>query len=256
MLLEPDWPAPARVRAFTTTREGGVSSGPYQSFNLGDHVGDDRAAVAANRTRLQALLPPGSGVQWLRQCHGNEVVAAGADRQAPSADACWTGRSQLACAVLTADCLPVLFCDRAATVVAAAHAGWRGLLAGVLERTVEALPVAPGELLAWLGPAIGPARFEVGAEVREAFCAGSGLGSDELAACFQASARRDHYLADLYGLARLRLCCAGVERVFGGGFCTFADAARFYSYRRDGQTGRMASLIHLNEVANPCQTRT
>jgi hypothetical protein len=150
--------------------------------------------------------------------------------------------------VLTADCLPVLFCDRGATVVAAAHAGWRGLLAGILERTVRALPVAPEELLAWLGPAIGPARFEVGAEVREAFCAGS--GSDELAACFQTTARRDHYLADLYGLARLRLRGAGVERVFGGGFCTVADAARFYSYRRDGQTGRMASLIQLNEVTD------
>lgn len=250
MLLEADWPAPAGVRAFTTTRGGGVSAGDFSGFNLGDHVGDDAAAVAANRARLQGLLPPGSAIQWLQQCHGSDVVAAAATEcAAPSADACWTGRERLACAVLTADCLPVLFCDRGATVVAAAHAGWRGLLAGVLEHTVDVLPVAPGELLAWLGPAIGPAHFEVGEEVLLAFCSRAATSRDQIEACFRPSGRRGHYLADLYGLARLRLRQAGVGGVFGGGYCTFADPARFYSYRRDGRTGRMASLIQLNKAA-------
>ena len=169
VLLRPDWPAPAAVSALVTTREGGASLGAWQGLNLGDHVGDDPEAVAANRVLLQRSLPGGTSVQWLQQVHGIDVVHASRGCAVPEADACWTDEPGIACAVLTADCLPVLFCDRSATVVAAAHAGWRGLCAGVLEATVAALPVDPGELLAWLGPAIGPTAFEVGPEVRDVF---------------------------------------------------------------------------------------
>ncbi|PLW81617.1 peptidoglycan editing factor PgeF [Kineobactrum sediminis] len=245
MLITADWPAPPEVLAFTSTRQGGISTGACQGFNLGDHVGDAPAAVQANRAALQALLPAGTRLSWLQQCHGIEVVEACGQGPVPTADASWTARPGIACAIMTADCLPVLLCDRAGSVVAAAHAGWRGLQAGILEATVKALPVVPGELLAWLGPAIGPDAFEVGAEVRAAFCDVAGSARAEIAACFRPSPLAGHYLADLYALARLRLRQAGVTAVYGGGLCTFGDAARFYSYRRDGQTGRMATLIQL-----------
>lgn len=243
----PDWPAPAHVLALATTRQGGVSAPPWDSLNLGDHVGDESSAVAENRSALGHLLPPGSRIQWLEQVHGNAVVrAAGEGASLPTADASWSDQPGVACAVLTADCLPVLLCDRAGTVVASAHAGWRGLLAGVIEQTVAALPAAPADLLAWLGPAIGPAAFEVGSEVREAFCAASGASAREHA-CFRVSAlAADHWVADLYALARLRLYRLGIQAIYGGGYCTVRDVRRFYSYRRDGQTGRMASLIQLN----------
>lgn len=244
-LITADWPAPPGVLAFTTTRRGGASTGAWRGFNLGDHVGDAPATVRGNRSALQALLPAGSHIAWLQQCHGIQVVAADVRGPAPLADASWTARAGLACAIMSADCLPVLLCDRAGSVVAAAHAGWRGLQAGVLEATVRALPVAAGEVLAWLGPAIGPDAFEVGAEVHSAFCDVAGSASGEIASCFRPSARAGHYLADVYALARVRLQQAGVTAVYGGGLCTFTDARRFYSYRRDGQTGRMASLIQL-----------
>ncbi|HAN67766.1 MAG TPA: multi-copper polyphenol oxidoreductase, partial [Halieaceae bacterium] len=173
-LITPDWPAPAAVSALVTTRSGGFSRGPWQGFNLGDHVGDEADAVAANRRLLQEQLGAGTRVQWLQQVHGTAVVLAPRAHGVPVADASWSGDPGVACAVLTADCLPVLLCDRAATVVAAAHAGWRGLAEGVLEATVRALPVPAASLLAWLGPAIGPAAFEVGAEVRDAFLAADG----------------------------------------------------------------------------------
>lgn len=265
VLLRPDWPAPRGVNALVTTREGGASTGPWRGFNLGDHVGDDPQVVQANRAALQSALPAGTAVQWLRQVHGTAVVQASSSGAVPEADACWTDQPGVACAVLTADCLPVLFCDRSATVVAAAHAGWRGLCNGVLEATVAALPVEPGELLAWLGPAIGPTAFEVGPEVRDvfveaAFAAAAVAGvahaatTDagaaaspvaEVEAAFVPSPRPGHYLLDLYALARLRLRLAGVGAVYGGGLCTWSDPRRFYSYRRDGTTGRMASLIQL-----------
>jgi len=239
--IEPRWPAPATVVALCTTRLGGVSAGPFASFNLARHVGDDAAAVRANRDRLAGLLPVGTELHWLQQVHGTTVVRAGVGGE-PQADAHWSDRAGRACAVLTADCLPVLFCSRYGDRIAAAHAGWRGLAAGVLEATVCALGGEPSTLLAWLGPAIGPAAFEVGPEVREAFLA----ADPSAAACFVPSAERaGHFCADLYGLARLRLRRAGVEAVYGGGFCTYRDAARFYSYRRDGTTGRMASVIAL-----------
>lgn len=240
--IVPDWPVPDRVKAIVTTRKGGVSGGAYDSFNLASHVGDDPGGVAANRAALRAILP--GEPFWLEQVHGTAVVmpeTGSGEPAPPAADASCSRQPGAVCVVMTADCLPVLFCDDAGSVVAAAHAGWRGLCAGVLERTVDAMGVAPERLHAWLGPAIGPEAFEVGDEVRTAF-----LREDAgAAAAFTVGKEQGKWLADLYLLARLRLARAGVVRVFGGGFCTYADAERFYSYRRDRVTGRMASLIWL-----------
>jgi YfiH family protein len=241
--LRPQWPAPASVAALTTTRLGGVSAAPFDTFNLGDHVGDDPAAVACNRQGLVAACPGLAAVGWLEQVHGTAVAAADAAR-IQRADAQFTQTAGLGCAVMTADCLPVLFCDRAGTQVAAAHAGWRGLCAGVLEATVATFNSA--SLLAWLGPAIGPANFEVGSDVRTQFIDIAPAGQrDRTAACFAESLRAGHFLADLYELARLRLQSVGVTAIYGGDLCTVADPRRFYSFRRDGVTGRMASLIYL-----------
>ncbi|WP_277052640.1 peptidoglycan editing factor PgeF [Zestomonas thermotolerans] len=233
----PDWPAPARVRACVTTRAGGVSVGPFTSLNLGDHVGDDPQAVAENRRRLVAAL--GCRPAWLRQVHGTRVVEAD-PAQVVEADGCWTAAPGIACSSMTADCLPVLFCDRAGSRVAAAHAGWRGLAGGVLEATLEALALPAEQVLAWLGPAIGPQAFEVGPEVREAFLA----SHPEAAQAFVASHNPGKFLADLYQLARIRLAARGITAVYGGGFCTFSDP-RFFSYRRAARTGRFASLVWL-----------
>lgn len=243
LLLRPDWPAPERVRAAVTTRRGGVSAPPFASLNLGDHVGDTADAVVENRRRLLNSLGLDRPPAWLNQVHGRRVVPA---EEAPAqADGAWTASAGLACVVLTADCLPVLFCDDAGSVVAAAHAGWRGLADGVLEAVVDALPVAPERLLAWLGPAIGPSAFEVGEEVRERF-----LGVDPGAEAAFLPSAGGRWLADLYALARQRLAGAGVERISGGGFCTYRDRAQFYSYRRDGRTGRMAALVWLQDGAD------
>ncbi len=236
-MILPDWPAPARVHGLMTVRTGGVSQAPWSSFNLGDHVGDDPTHVAANRASLRRQLP--AEPAWLRQVHSARVVEAGRDPN-PEADASYSRETGQVCAVLTADCLPVLFCDRAGSVVAAAHAGWRGLADGVLEATVAAMQVAPREVMAWMGAAIGPQAFEVGDEVRAAFVA----QQPEAAAAFVPHAP-GKWLADLYALARIRLGHAGVEAVYGGGRCTFNETDAFYSYRRDGVTGRMASLIWL-----------
>lgn len=235
--LTPDWPAPANVRACVTTRGGGVSAAPFDTFNLGDHVDDDPAAVASNRAHLVDML--GCQPAWLRQVHG--IVVAEADPAVViEADGNWTATPGIACTAMTADCLPALFCDRAGTRVAAAHAGWRGLAGGVLEATVKALNVAPQELLVWLGPAIGPSAFEVGAEVREAFV----QQHTEAASAFVPSVNAGKFMADIYQLARIRLAAIGVTAVSGGGFCTYSDP-RFYSYRRSPRTGRFASLIWL-----------
>ena len=236
-LLQPDWPAPERVRSCITTRAGGVSQAPFDTFNLGDHVDDQPPAVAENRYRLGLEL--GCVPAWLQQVHGIQVVEAD-PRKVLEADASWTATPGVASVVLTADCLPVLFCDRSATRVAAAHAGWRGLAAGVLEETVRTLALPGDQLLAWLGPAIGPQAFEVGPEVREAF-----LGVHAQAAvAFVPSPNPGRYMADIYQLARIRLAACGVMAVYGGGGCTFSDP-RFYSYRRMPRTGRFASLIWL-----------
>ncbi len=234
-LLLPDWNLPASVRAVMTTREGGRSRGPYESFNLGAHVGDDDEAVHANRRRLAARLGLVREPAWLRQVHGATVVRAESVTEDTEADASWTDQPGVACVVMVADCLPVLLASRDGERVAAAHAGWRGLAAGVLEETVRAL--GGGELTAWLGPAIGPDRFEVGPEVREAFVA----RSPEHAQAFR-EGDGDRWLCDIYLLARRQLAALGVHDVHGGGFCTVTDP-RFFSFRRDGVTGRMAALI-------------
>jgi YfiH family protein len=238
--LVPDWPAPAAVHAVTTTRAGGVSTGAWSSMNPADHVGDTPSAVAANRAHLRAVLGLPAAPVWLQQVHGDRVVDAATAGPRPEADAAWTDRPGVVCAVLTADCLPVVFADRAGSCVAAAHAGWRGLAAGVLEATVARLPAAPPDLLAWLGPAIGPAAFEVGGEVRAAF-----VDRDARAAGAFTPGAEGRWFADLHALARLRLAACGVTAVYGGGACTYSDAVRFFSYRRDGTTGRMATLVWL-----------
>lgn len=258
----PDWPAPARVRAVTTTRQGGVSRPPFDSFNLGGHVGDAPAAVAANRQQLREALSLADEPYWLNQVHGTTVANLDAEPGGlPEADASTTTTVNTVCAVLTADCLPVLFCDQAGTQVAAAHAGWRGLAAGVLEATVASFNASPEHIIAWLGPAIGPQAFEVGEEVRQAICnPGHSLcpqrghlacNVDAVAAeafvAVQSEANEKKWLADVYQIARQRLAKAGVTTVCGGGRCTFSEAEHFYSFRRDSQTGRMATLVWIGK---------
>lgn len=239
-VIVPPWPAPPGVKAACTTRGGGVSQAPWASFNLGSHVGDAPEDVLENRRRLGTW----AGVDearfgWLEQVHGAEAVELPAVG-VPRADASFTSEPGTVCVVLTADCLPVLLCDTEGTRVAAAHAGWRGLCDGVLERTVEHLG-NPARLMAWLGPAISPGQFEVGPEVREAFV----LADPAAATAFSPAVRSGHFMADIYQLARQRLANAGVLQVYGGEYCTVSDPALFYSYRRDGQTGRMASFVWL-----------
>ncbi len=239
--IVPEWPAPATVRAGSTTRQGGVSHTPYDSLNLGDHVGDDSVAVATNRELVKKHRSLPADPVWLKQVHGVEVVDAGAVHGIPEADASFACHSGIVCAVMTADCLPVFLCDQGGSVVAIAHAGWRGLVDGVIEAVVMKMGVSARKLLAWLGPAIGPAAFEVGDEVRDQF-----LTVDAQAAKAFKPSPQGRWLADLYLLARQRLEKLGVNKVYGGHWCTFTDQARFYSYRRDGSTGRMASLIWLD----------
>jgi len=235
-----DWPLPPGVRAAFTTRLGGVSRAPWDSFNLGAHVGDAPEHVAANRARLRELLALPDEPDWLDQVHGAEV--ADLDRVPPAspitADASVTGATGRACLIMVADCLPVLFAARDGGRIGAAHAGWRGLAAGVLGNTVKAMGVPASEVTAWLGPAILQPNFEVGADVREAFIPGD-AGA---AGCFVPNAR-GRWQADLVGLARRQLQALGVTDVHGGRWCTFADARRFFSHRRDGRGGRMAALV-------------
>jgi len=236
--IVPDWPAPANVHALITTRIGGVSQGAFAGCNLGETVGDDPRAVAENRALLRRLLP--GEPRWMKQVHGTRVLDAADASDAQPADAAFSRRAGTVCAVQIADCLPVLLCDRAGSAVALAHAGWRGLSAGVVELAVERMRLAPPELIAYLGPAIGPGAFEVGDEVREAF-----VRVDPRAEQAFVRHRADKWLADLFTLARQRLARAGVQAVYGGGLCTVSDPRRFYSYRRDRTTGRMAAVIWL-----------
>ncbi len=240
--LLPDWPAPPWVKALTTVRGGGSSGHPYDSLNLGSHVGDDPQAVARNRAQLRAAFGFPTEPAWLRQVHGTRVVPAAEVGPDTAADGSFADRPGSVCAVLTADCLPVLLCDATGTRVAALHAGWRGLAAGIIEHGIEAMGRIPQTLMAWLGPAIGPTAFEVGPEVMGALA-----GDDAEARALFTPGRGDRLFADFYGLARLRLRRAGVAAVYGGGLCTVADPGRFYSYRRDGVCGRMASLIWLEQ---------
>ncbi|MBW7473109.1 peptidoglycan editing factor PgeF [Marinobacter sp. F4218] len=242
-LIWPEWPAPTKVRAVCTTRQGGESLPPWDSLNLGTHVEDDPHHVEANRRRVADRLSLSTGAfGWLSQVHGTDVVTLPAEG-VPVADASVTARPGQVCAILTADCLPVLLCNRAGTRVAAAHAGWRGLCNGVLERVVRCFDEPATELMAWLGPAIGSEHFEVGPEVREAFIARNAGAADAFS---QQGARPGHFMADIYRLTRQRLESVGVDAIYGNPLCTVSDSNRFYSYRRDGRTGRMATLIWLD----------
>ncbi len=269
-VIAPDWPAPPGVRAALTLRQGGVSAPPFDALNVGRHTGDAPEAVDENRRRIRQALQLPSEPRWLAQVHGADVVSLDRDEpggpaadaarpgsvpraaesgaepcvaEPPRADAAITRVPGRVCAIQVADCMPVLFAARDGTAVGAAHAGWRGLAAGVLETTVRALAAEPARLLAWLGPAIGPDHFEVGEEVRTAF-----LRSDEGASSAFVRNARGRWQCDLYALARRRLAALGVGGVYGGGWCTYADPVRFFSYRRDGRCGRMAALVWLERA--------
>lgn len=239
-LIRPDWPAPANVQAVVTTRQGGVSLPPYDSLNLGDHVGDAPENVAQNRQRLitSARLP--SMPLWLRQTHSTIVINSQSWQAKTEADAIISTAQDRVCAVMTADCLPVLLCHRSGSEVAAIHAGWRGLCDGIIEQTVARLAGSPADYLAWLGPAIGATQFEVGEEVRNAFLA----HSTDASVAFKTS-RPGHFMADIYSLGRQRLNACGIADMYGGDYCTVSQPEKFFSYRRDDVTGRMASLIWL-----------
>lgn len=249
--VKPDWPAPAAVEAWVTTRMAGVSDAPWNSLNLGTHVGDSAAHVRSNRQLLRQQLPAGLRLQWLNQVHGTRVAKIRQGNSAlrrKTADAATVFTTGSAALVMTADCLPVLFCDVNGTVAAAAHAGWRGLLDGVLENTVAALLVPAPSLMAWMGPAIAPCHFQVGDEVRSAFLAhpSAAHSLSAVASAFTpCPGQPGKWMMDIYAVAKLRLLAAGVSQVYGGGLCTVCDSERFFSYRRDGVTGRMASLIYL-----------
>lgn len=237
-LIYPDWPAPGNVRAFTTTRNGGFSQGRWRSLNLGNHCGDKPDHVKKNRDLLRTVLP--CEPRWLRQVHGTIVVNWNEDHEPDiGADAITSDQAGQVCAVLTADCLPVLFCNLGGTKVAAAHAGWRGLAAGILEATVAAMDCDPSEILAWIGPAIGPKAFAVGQDVYDVF------EKQKIDNSTAFNPYEDRWLADLYELARLALLRTGVEQISGGEYCTYSEPDKFFSYRRDGITGRMASVIWL-----------
>ena len=244
--ISPDWPAPANVKALQTTRNGGVSQAPFESLNLGAHVGDDVLAVAKNRQLLSPYLP--SEPVWVNQVHGTEVIDAAKSTCLQNADASFTTQANVVCVTMTADCLPVLLCDKAGTVVAAVHAGWRGLCDGAIEAAVNKMHVNPSEVLAWLGPAISPDAFEVGYDVRQQFIAQDSQAEQ----AFKPHAEHQlngKWLCDMYLIAQQRLKKLGVKQIYGGGinegFCTYTDEIRFFSFRRDNVTGRMASMIWL-----------
>lgn len=239
--ITPDWPASDRVRAVSTTRRGGVSKGRYASFNLGAHVGDDPRAVAENRLCLRHQLNLACEPRWLKQRHGGHVVNLNGSEVREPCDAAVTHTANEICVIMTADCLPVLLCDLAGTMIAAAHCGWRSLAAGILENTLAAMHITPGDLLAWLGPAIGPSVYQVGDDVRAALT----MAHPDAELAFEPQ-RPGKWLCDLYLIASQRLRYAGVTHIYGGGFCTYSERERFFSYRRDGECGRMATLIWLS----------
>lgn len=240
-LIFPDWPQPSKVTSCSTTRTGGISLSPFDSLNLGDHVGDKLDAVSENRHRLQILAQLPQQPLWLEQVHGTKVLHLnGSEIKNRQADAVYTHLAGQVCTIMTADCLPVLFCNKDGTEVAAAHAGWRGLCNGILEDTVAQFSSPSHEIMAWFGPAIGADKFEVGGEVKEAFI----NQSSDLVSAFRP--HNDKYLADIYLLARKKLQAIGITSFYGGEYCTVTDKNRFFSYRREGVTGRMASLIWIN----------
>lgn len=231
-----DWPAPENIHAISTLRTGGISQGEFSSLNPADHVNDKLQHVLANRQMIKTMLALPADPVWLRQTHSIQAVCADRVTGTPEADASYTTQSNIVCAVLTADCLPILLCDPQGTTVAAIHGGWRGLLNGIIESTLCKMP--HGEFMAWLGPAIGAQSFEAGDDVRNAFIS----KSEQFRAAFKNHAE-GKYLADIYQIARILLNNAGVQKIYGGQFCTVRESERFFSYRRDGQTGRMATMI-------------
>lgn len=234
----PDWPAPDNICAVSSTRSGGVSQAPFDSFNLGDHVGDDAALVTQNRALLRQLAQAEAEPLWLNQMHGSHVINSQDWQSNSEADAIVSRDKNHVCTIMTADCLPILLCNQQGDTVAAIHAGWRSLAAGIIEKTIAKFTGKPHDIIAWLGPAIGADKFEVGVDVYNAFC----QHSSQATQAFKAT-DGSHYLADIYQLARQQLVAQGVTAIYGGDFCTFSDGQRFFSYRRDGQTGRMATLI-------------
>jgi len=243
-IILPHWNAPDNIKSIQTIRQGGFSDTPFDTFNLAEHVDDNIDNVIKNRKKLETILP--SEPKWLNQIHSQQVVDAASSEIRTDADGSFTTQARIVSVVMTADCLPVLICNRQGNGVAALHAGWRGLLNGILEQGVDKLIKASHcqaeDLLVWLGPAIGPAMFEVGGEVRQAFLDKS-ANQPKCSSCFIPSINQQKWLADIYQLARLRLSAIGIENVFGGTHCTYKESEQFYSYRRDGKTGRMASLI-------------
>lgn len=239
MIIKPDWPAPENVFAASTTRQGGVSLAPFDSFNLAQHVGDLPKDVEKNRTILRETLALPSEPLWLNQTHSSDV-STGASCEA---DAAYTHEKNTPLVIMTADCLPILLCDTQGIEIAAIHAGWRGLAHGVVENTLKHFSAKPENILAWLGPAIGPSAFEVGQDVYDAF-----IQHDTQAVQNFTTKANGKYLCDIYGLAKQRLNLLGVQQISGGDFCTYTDKQRFYSYRRDQRTGRMAHLICLNQA--------
>ena len=240
--LEADWPAPIFIKAGTTLRDGGESGAPYDSFNLATHVGDELAAVHQNRARLIQSLALPSEPHWLEQTHSTTAVLLPSENRILKADAVYTSKTNVVCAVMTADCLPLLITDKEGSCIAAIHAGWRGLCDGIIEATIKKLSVEPESLLVWLGPAIGADVYEVGKEVYDAF-----IVSDPKAKQAFTATTEKHWLLDLYYMARLRLNNIGVNQIYGGTHCTHSEEEQFFSYRRDGVTGRMASLIWINK---------
>lgn len=245
--ISPKWPAPANVRACITTRARGASVEPYASNNMGLHVGDDSQAVEKNRAALCEELGLVKNLQWLEQIHGVKVVNAKCDGLVRTADGSYSNEVGQACLVMTADCLPILLCDEQGKEVAAIHCGWRGLAKGITARALDKFSSKPEKILAYLGPAISQPNFEVGVDVLEAFfkAARNPTHADAIAKAFVSAKRPLHFYADIYALARAELNALGVTKIYGGDFCTYAQADKFYSFRRDKVTGRMASLIWL-----------
>lgn len=241
-LIIPDWPAPSNVHAIQTTKQGGFSDAPFESLNLGAHVQDDLIAVVKNRQLLDQFLP--AEPVWLNQVHGTNVVDAALSNCVQDADASFTTQSNVVCVTMTADCLPVLLCNKQGTAVAAIHAGWRSLCDGVIENAVLAMGLKADDLLAWLGPAIGPDAFEVGAEVRQAFI------EKDTNATLAFKPHADKWLANLYLLASQRLNNVGIKAIYGGGDCTYSSPERYFSFRRDGMTGRMATMIWMAQPSS------
>jgi len=237
-IIIPDWPAPDNIRAFSTTRESGFSQDPFDSLNLGDHVGDDVTRVAQNREKLIYTIQAPESPRWLKQVHGHHIVDSCDWKLNIEADAIFSQQNNHVCTIMTADCLPILLCNQHGDAVAAIHAGWRSLALGIIEKTVRKFHCEPDTIFAWLGPAIGSSQFEVGQDVYDAFCRHSPQANN----AFKAT-NNSHYLADIYQLARQKLAAQGVSSIYGGDFCTFSDEQQFFSYRRDGKTGRMATLI-------------